>query len=705
MFGAERASSPEAAADAAAVSTSPAAESSHDSSVADVSPASTASEDLASDASTDASTDATGDPDKKGKRRPPSAPMGSIWIWQKPAQAGSQPDEEQKKKNRKHPAASAPWLEEVGNPAHLRGWANLGFNLENSDYGASSQEYRNTATEVGGDLTGVIYHPNFLGYGIDASWVRNGSAYTHSSGVTSGLQYNGSVSLLSARPYGLTLYFLRNNSDADGLLLTPFSYRNQNAGVRGKLIFPKFALMSYGFEQGRADTILRTRNLGFDDRYRSGNFTAQRALAGFDLTFSDDYFRDLSHYSDQLRSNNYGRFRLGRRFRENVQTYVRAFRSDFSFEALSSPQSWKNHVNGVDGGVDWKVSQRVTTFASGSLTRNALNTVELAATSGLPQINSLDSQSATIGGGANFSVTNNFVIGTVANYSDSGIPAATLALLSEQSKQGLITKSLSASLTASYNRAIRRWNNTASGGITPHRYRVASNNSDTGLDWFVSDSISGGDDRSLRYGFRYGFSRSTNPVFFNLLANQDHTFAVTLASHHFSWARLTGDILLDQRSQNFAGYDQKMKNYQYRATATRSSLTAYYTHANTDANQFLFGIGGLLLQPKASTGAEPLQQDLFRPAVLARTRSDTLGVAVAPRTNLRIDTRYLRGRYSILAASSDIQNYWSWDTNVQYKFGRFEMTGGYVKLSTRSSGYLLDGNRFYFRVHIPFQVF
>ncbi len=640
---------------------------------------------------------------------PGSSSPSSLWVWQKdPNQPG----------NAQSPAVKGRFIPGglgipgAGNEMHLRGWVNMGFNSEGNNYGETSQDYRSTLTEVGGDLAGVLYHRAFLSYGLTASWVRDSSSFTAGSGISNGLQYNGSLNFLSERPYAFTLYFLRNSNNTNGSLATPFTYTNQNAGIRGRLMYPEIALISYQYEQGQADTVLRTHALGFDDHYRNANVTAERSLAGFTLTASDDYFHDLSHFSDQGRSNNFARLRVGRKVGEDVQIYGHVFRSDFDFNTLGTPFTSKTHVTGVDGGVDWKLSERLRTYASASLTNNALNTVELASlATGLPappgtlQQLSLNAQSKTFMAGASYSATSHLSFSGNLNYMDSGVPAATLATLSDQAKQGLVSSSLAGSLAGTYTRSLLWMNNTVNAGLTDHRYNVVTSASAAGLDWFASDTLSGGTDDKVRYGLHYGYSRNTNPVFFTLLLNQDHMVGATLETRRFRFAHLSGDLQWDHRTQSFTTWQQKLNNYSYRINAVRRTVTGYYAHSSMDANQLLFGLNSPLLQPGGSIGAQPLPPSLLRPLIYTTTRSDIFGAALTPRSNLRVESRYMRGQYSLVAATLGAQNYWSWDTSVQYKFGRFDLSGGVIKLNTHSPGFLMDGYRVYFRIHIPFQVF
>jgi len=595
----------------------------------------------------------------------------------------------------------------------LNGYGGFGFGHTNIQSGSLfDSNYRDLSSELGLDASGALYDSRLLNYTFSTYWDGNNTAIDQGSARSNALSYSGGVSFLSQRSFPFTFYFSRSRSNVNGSLIPAFSTQNNIWGLRGELKQPRLALISYNLGIGKTESDLPNGDV-FNTRNRFASVSATRKLLGWDLRFGEDYFKTVSTFSNFFDRNNTVGFDASRAYGNRIQANWGVAYSTFAFKDLTGASTSNSGVTLINGNLTWKHTEKLDSFYSFNVARNAVNTLRLLAQANgsgsgnlLFNAQSLDSTSETFAAGASYRPTTNLSFNGSLTYNHNGIPEQSLTSLPARARNVITTDILNGSAGYSYRRKIWKLEYHNASSLNLQRFSLLSGTSDSGLGFGLDNGVTGGDVRKLRFSAAYRYNRRSNPIFFNVVTTSDQHATLKLDSEHFRFLTLQGLADIGSTKLDLAGSNIHLdtSNYMLSATFPRRRLSVFASRGVSSSAERFLGIDSVIFQPGGSTGGVPVPGQLLNPLIFSDVMSQRVGLVWRPRINLEVESRYSNNRY-LFTYLNDVENrYKQFDTTVQYKFGRFTILAGYGRASGEAMRFNQQVNRFYLRVRFPFHI-
>ena len=339
--------------------------------------------------------------------------------------------------------AQAPPRQDV----RVDGYGGFGFGATSIQSGQIlTSDYRDLSSELGIDANGFLYDPRFLHYSLSTLWDGNNTAIDQGSARANGLSFSGGLSFLSERSFPFNFYFSQTHTNTSGSLIPAFSTRTNLWGLRGELKWRKVIPISYNLGFGKTENDLPNGNI-FNTHNRFASLNASRNLRGWDLRLGENYLRTASSFSNFLNRNNTLSFDASRAYGERIRMGLGASYSTFGFSDLGGSNASSSDVALLNGNLTWKHTEKLDSFYSFNVARNAVNVLRTLATANvLPNVTlplneqSLNSTSETLAAGSNYRATSNLSFNTSLTYSHNGIPQSTVAALTSQAKAVVTTE-------------------------------------------------------------------------------------------------------------------------------------------------------------------------------------------------------------------------------------------------------------------------
>jgi hypothetical protein len=634
---------------------------------------------------------AAGAPDP-AKDKPPS-----IWIWQ---DSDDTPVKVKTKAPRGHRMSFNP-LTDTGFWMNVKGNANFGASSE-SQTGAPS--YNNMAEGVQLDANGIIYNPGLVNYSLTASYNRNQLGQGSRDNTLDGLSYGARVSLLTATPVPTTFSIIRNDQQSDGSLVVPFSTSGRTMDLSGTILKLPMSVnwrVSTGFNDTK-DILNNT----LDYHYRSGSLNLAKNIAGFNVRLGDDYLKSKTDYNaiDTEQTQNYIHANLDRNFGQRLVTFVEAVWNKYDF-GQSAASSEHADVYSASAGAHLIVTKKLSADFSASASRNAINVLQLLSQSTtvalpnpLPGISVLDTRSISANANATYHPWKYWTFSGGSGYTNYQLPDSLIASTPIAEQPKLTDGSISYNGAASFARPI--WKIEYMGGVSTQVMQqsyIFSTNSDPSIGYNVTNGISGGDDEYLRYSVRYSINHSSNPIFFDLINSNDRFLDFDFSTRYFHFARLNAKVEYRTQSILYAGSSQDQSGINFMIVASRPTFDVSVGRLTTNAAATIFN-----LLPGGATGVTPPPGTLLTPYNMATSSSDTASITWRVRPNIEFDSRYNKLVYTLIGQGGNLNSNTQWDNYVIYKFGRFDVIGGYAYFDGYTGTYQRRMNLFYFRIKFPF---
>ena len=589
-----------------------------------------------------------------------------------------------------------------------------GFGFGNTDYRSGEQfrtTYTDTSTELGLAAKGYLHDPRLANYNFAGFWDGNNSSIEQGRARLNGLSFNGSVNFLPERKTPFGFYFTRNRTNAWGSLIPAYVTATSTWGLRGQVKAPQVALFSYNLGVGKTENDLPNGNF-FNTRQKFANLSATRNLGGWEMRFGDDFLSTRSTYSDFLYRNNVLSADASREFSQQIRVNLQGMYNRFRFQDLNGTNSSHSNVTLLSGNATWRHSDRLNSYYTAGISRNAVNTLRLLTSAngsevGLPfNAISLDSMTERFSAGANYRATSDLNVGANLSYNHNGIPAASVATIPVDAQSALMTGSLTTGGTYNYRHKLRKLEYRSAGTVSWQHYNVLSGPNQSGVGLSLDNGVAGGNVQKLRFDVSYRYANLTNPVFFNVTKNTESYVNITLNSEYLRFVNLQGMADIGKETMGIINSDIKLdrNNYMFSAHFPKQKLNAYVTRGTSNSLDRILSMDSTLFQPGGSTGGTAIPGELLNPLVYSNVFTERAGLGWRPRSNVEIQALYSKYDYVFSFGQGSENIYRQFDTTVAYKFGRFTIFAGYGRALGEALRYDNRVNRLYFRVRFPFHV-
>ena len=658
-------------------------------------------------------TDATTSADPAEPGTPANSPGGDPapappWIWQgsdqTPVRAGGRMPQ-------RRPVYTI--LSESTVIPRLSGNADLGYSSQSQN---QSPNYSDFNGGINLNASGSIYNPQLVSYRVWGGFDRRDAGFGTKGSNGNSFDYGGTFSLLQATPAPFTISVMQDSDKFGGTLSEPFNFDSRSIEVDG-LIHQLPMNLSYHLGDGDTSSVTADGH-AFEYRYKIADVVLSKKFDGFDVHLEEEYLHTFSkqtltepsagsapvEIADVGQTDNNLRASLDRKFGSRIMLNLNGNISKYIFDNLNS-QSTNSTLTSFGGGLIWNITDKLTANFNGIFSQNAVNLLELLAQSSgisfpnpLPGVSVLNSSSKLFSTTAIYRPVRHWTFGATTSYNTAKFPELTAATLTTTGL-GLTNRILSNDATAAFNHHVWKFDYfaSASGGI--QNYSYASGQVGLAKIFNVGSGITGGDDRTLRYGARFTIDQTDNPVFFSLLNTRDRVLDVDLARKE-RFIRFDGTASYSQREILYAGSTQHLNSLNFMLAANMSRVNFTASHYTSDTNQRFFG----LISPVGG-GSEnpPLPPGLLAPPVFGRSKSDAAAASWRVLQNLQLDSRYTRFSFNIIGTEQMDQETW-FDNSIQYHFGRFDIIGGFIHASGVIPTFDRQTNRAYFRIRFPFQL-
>ncbi len=589
-----------------------------------------------------------------------------------------------------------------------------GFGFGNTDYRSGDQfrtTFTDTSTELGLTAKGYLHDPRLANYNFAGFWDGNNSSIDQGRARLNGLSFNGSVNFLPERAFPFGFYFTRNRTNAWGSLIPAYLTATSTWGLRGQVKAPRVALFSYNLGLGKTENDLPNGNF-FNTRQKFASLTATRKLRGWEMRFGDDFLSTQSTYSNVLYRNNILSADASREFSQRIRMNMQGMYTSFRFQDLNGTNRSRSNVSVLSGNVTWRHSERLNSYYTAGVSRNAVNTLRLlsAANGGgieLPfNATSLNSTTERFASGANYRATGELNVGASLSYNHNGIPAASVASVPVEARSALMTGSLTTGGNYNYRHKLRKLEYRSAGTVNWQHYSVLSGPNQSGVGLSLDNGVAGGNVRKLRFDASYRYANLTNPVFFNVTKNTESYVNITLNSEYLRFVNLQAMADVGKETMEIINSDIKLdrNNYMFSAFFPKQKLNAYVTRGTSNSLDRILSLDSTLFQPGGSTGGTAISGELLNPLVFSNVVTERAGLGWRPRQNMEIQARYSKYDYVFSFGRGSENIYRQFDTTVAYKFGRFTIFAGYGRALGEAYRYDNHVNRLYFRVRFPFHV-
>ena len=582
--------------------------------------------------------------------------------------------------------------------------AGVGQTLASSSGGGSNNTLDHF-TDLGITTKGYLYDPRLVGfYGTVENGLSDSGGSNLVSYSTRDWNYYGGLNFFPERPFPFTIFASRSNTNTYNSLFPAVQNTLTTWGINGTLTENPIGRMGYSFTKSTTDQeapgLPNSRT-----RYLHGAYTLGKKIDDWDLHFSDDYWSIVNPFFVQSNNTTVSQ-ETTNKFNDIQGNAVRQFGDNqrLSLQVLdvtsSTTQPGSTPADSssvfVSGNYSWRITDKLDTGYGGFYQRDHVSAVNILNTIGGPGTTTVPSFEDSVTSGdarLNYRPTSHlsFVGGMDYFHNDYGNEQF-------QSSQAALTAQDLLTTRGGY---IYRWDTrklhwTNSAELIWQHYVLVNGNTDSALGYEIRQGVDGGQNATLKYHFGVRFVDQSNPIFFQYVRTHTEGVDANLSTAHFSWIHfgLNGNLMFNQYDLANGTQDGKAETAGANADFPNKNLGLFgmYSHANGTQRFFnaLPGIGN---------PAQPLPPPLLNAYDLLR-----FGASWSRHNNLKVASYYNRIKYAFAFTNTTITTDASWDTLVEYLFGRFTFNVGYSRELYSVQPTSTNLNRWFVRVRFPFHL-
>jgi len=349
----------------------------------------------------------------------------------------------------------------------------------------------------------------------------------------------------------------------------------------------------------------------------------------------------------------------------------------------------------------WRMTEKLSTSYGGFYQRDqvsAINVINTIGGTGSTTIPSLD-DSVTAGDvHASYRASDHlsFLAGVDYFHNNYGHQEAQ-AGQSDLNAQDLLTTRAGYSYQWDFSKL--HWSN--SGQVIWQHYQLVGGGTDSAVGYEVRQGVDGGRSSTLRYHFGGRFVDQANPVFFQYVRTKTEAAEVMLNSSRFSRVHLgmNGNLVFNQYDLVTGTQTGKSETAGLNADFPTKGVGLFgiYSHSN-GIQRFFNSLPG---SPSSGSSGGPPQ---FPSTLLNAYDLTRFGATWSRHNTLRVASYYNRIKYAFAFTNTTVTTDTSWDSLVEYLFGRFTIDGGYSRGFYEVQPTHTNLNRWFVRVRFPFHI-
>lgn len=588
----------------------------------------------------------------------------------------------------------------------------VGQTLANNSGGAGNDTLDHF-TDLGLTTRGYLYDPRLVGfYGT----VENGLTDSGGSNLvnysTRDWNYYGGLNFFPERSFPFTIFASRSDSNTYNSLFPTVDNVLSSYGLNGSWFNNPIGRMGYSFTKSTTDQ----EAPGLPDsktRYLHAAYTLQRKIDDWDLHFADDYWDIVNPFFVESNGNTLSE-ETTNKF-DNVQgNATRQFgdsqRLSLQFLGVtssttqpdSSPADSSTAFLSVN--YSWRVTDKLDTGYGGFYQHDHVSAVNVINTIGGPGTTTIPSLDDSVSSGtAHVSyhpTTHLSFLGGVDYFHNDYGNTQFQSTQAGQTAQDLLTTR--GGYTYQWDAKKLHWTNSAQ--LIWQYYGLVNGGTDSALGYEIRQGVDGGQNATLKYHFGVRFVDQANPIFFQYIRTRTEAIETMLSTSRYSWVRLgvNGNLVFNQYDLSNGIQDGKAETAGATADFPDKNLGLFgmYSHANGTQRFFnaLPGVGNPA-QPGGGTATQPLPPPLLNAYDLLR-----FGGTWGRHGNLKLASYYNRIKYAFAFTNTTVTTDASWDTLVEYLFGRFTINAGYSRELYSVQPTSTNLNRWFVRVRFPFHL-
>jgi len=565
-------------------------------------------------------------------------------------------------------------------------------------------------TDLGLTAKGYLYDPRLVGfYGTVDNGLSSAGGSDLASYSTQDWNYYGGLNFFSERSFPFTIFASRSNANTYSSLFPSVNNIMSSWGLNGSWFNNPVGRMGYSFTQSSTDQ----QAPGLPDthtHYLHGAYTLTRKLEQWDMRFSDDYFRIVNPFFFETNGTTANEQTVSdintiqgsavRQFGESKRLTLQAVdsKSDTT-EPGSSPSDSTSTYFSAD--YSWRMTEKLSTSYGGFYQRDhvsAINVINTIGGTGSTTIPSLD-DSVTAGDvHASYRASDHLSLLAGVdyfhnNYGNQEVQAGQ----SDQNAEDLLTTRAGYSYQWDFSKL--HWSN--SGQLIWQHYQLVSGGTDSAVGYEVRQGVDGGRSSTLKYHFGGRFVDQANPVFFQYVRTKTEAAEVMLNSSRFSRVHLgmNGNLVFNQYDLATGTQTGKSETAGLNADFPTKGVGLFgiYSHSN-GIQRFFNSLPG---SPGSGSSGGPPQ---FPSTLLNAYDLTRFGATWSRHNTLRVASYYNRIKYAFAFTNTTVTTDTSWDSLVEYLFGRFTIDGGYSRGLYEVQPTHTNLNRWFVRVRFPFHI-